>query len=91
MKSLFIVVELRKPQTKEEAALYGMCVTDRNLVSRVFINSLKAPRTRVDTFFHELTHALVSWRGNKWGRKEEKAARQVGIAANKAFNDALGV
>lgn len=87
MKSLVIVVELRKPQTKEEEKLYGMCVTDEKLVSRIFIHAKRDRRTRVDTFFHEMVHAYAHWTGKPEGAKVEKAAKLAGQAVNTVFKE----
>lgn len=85
MKSLIIVVEFRKPNNKEEAELYGECVTENKSVSRVFINSEREPESRIDTFFHEMAHAFMHWRGKKGGPASEKLAREVGRAAHSVF------
>ena len=88
MKSLVILVEFRKPKTKEERGLYGLCVTENKSVSRVFINSQKEPNSRIDTFFHEMAHAFMHWRGRK-SKRSERIASYVGQAAEQAFNQAL--
>ena len=82
MKSLVIVIEFRPPRTKEEKGLYGLTETDERRVSRIFINSRKSPSTFLDTFFHEVAHAFMHWKGEKDERRSEKAARLTGEAVN---------
>lgn len=86
MKSLVIVVEFRNPRNREEAAVYGLTVTEhKSNVAHIFINAKRAAHTRLDTFFHEVAHAFMHWKGEKNWRKEEKAARLTGEAVNNVF------
>jgi len=87
MKSLVIVVDYRAPRTREEAEIYGMTETENGRVSRVFINSKRHKSTCLDTFFHEIAHAFMHWKGEKDGRKAEKAARLTGEAVNNVFRE----
>lgn len=88
MKSLVIVVEFRNPRTKEEAAVFGITETQNGShVSRIFINARKAPNTHLDTFFHEIAHSFMHFKGEKNQRKEERAARLTGEAVNNVFKE----
>lgn len=86
MKSLVIVVEFRAPRTKDEAGVYGLTETEhKSNVARIFINARRAPESRLDTFFHEIAHAFMHFKGEKSTRKAEKAARLTGEAVNNVF------
>lgn len=91
MKSLIIVVEFRAPRTKVEKSVYGLTETEKgSKVARIFINSRRAPESRLDTFFHEIAHAFMHLKGEKNTRKEEKAARLTGEAVNNVFKEVFG-
>lgn len=85
MKSFVIVCELRGPKTAHERRLAGSCVTEDRAVSRVFLSTKQARGEMVDTFFHEMAHAYMHWRGYKNGKKAEKLALTVGRVVAKCF------
>lgn len=91
MKSLVIVVEFRAPRTKDEKTVYGLTETEHgSQVSRIFINSKRAKYGHLDTFFHEVAHAFMHWKGEKSTAKAEKAARLTGEAVNNVFKEVFG-
>ncbi len=84
MKQHVILIEKRKPRTKEETGVYGQTLHDRDF-SKVFINCTKDRWDNVDTFFHELTHVYLTWMGYRPGKLEETICDQVAEAATKAL------
>lgn len=91
MKSLVIVVEFRAPRTKDEKEVYGLTETEHGSnVSRIFINSRRVPHSRLDTFFHEVAHAFMHFKGEKNQKKAERAARLTGEAVNNVFKGVFG-
>ncbi len=85
MKTFTLVVELRHPRNAEERKLAGLCVTEDRLVSRIFLNALQPAKDLADTFFHEMAHAYMHWRGYKRSKRQEKLAHAVGKAAEAQF------
>lgn len=80
-----IIIEKRRARTKQERKQAGHCFTEDNMVSRIFINEDQRNLDIADTFFHEVAHAYMHWRGHKDGAKRERRALAIGVAAAKAL------
>lgn len=86
-----IVIEMRKPKTKEEKEFYGLTET-LNEITTIFINADKhrgGGVELVDTLFHELCHAAVGlYKTKLTAKREEKLATLVGNIAGDLFKGA---
>lgn len=81
-----IIIERRAARGKQERKEAGHCHTEDNMVSRIFINKNQRNLDIADTFFHEVAHAYMHWRGYKDGAKRERRAFAIGVAAAKALH-----
>lgn len=82
-----ILIELRDARDAHEAKQMGHCFTEDKLVSRIFLNKKQSKDELVDTFFHEVAHAYMHWRGHKSSARRERKALAVGKVAAKALKE----
>ena len=90
MQPRIIILEVRKPRTKEERGVFGMTVTEDGYKTNIFINENQTGEEMVDTFFHEVAHAYLHWIPKKYKPgKAEALASLVGHVAGAAWKGQL--
>lgn len=78
--NFMINVRVEHPKTKAEARTYGLTSTRNNAID-VYIQKRQAKKEMIDTYFHEMTHVILSQIAHRISaKKEEELCRLIGGA-----------